>query len=136
MRQVIERGRIPLIDIGTIALVKQGKIAVVPGPRAFTDRGVELEDGRDVPADLVLLATGYRPEIAAFLDGAEAWLDARGYPRFHGKEVPGAPGLYFLGFRNPITGQLHDIAREAERIASSIAGQGATWRSSTTGTPS
>jgi cation diffusion facilitator CzcD-associated flavoprotein CzcO len=124
LRQVVERGRIPLIDIGTIALVKQGKIAVVPAPRAFTERGLELEDGREVPADLVLLATGYRPEIGAFLEGAGDALDARGYPRVHGAPIPGLPGLYFLGFRNPITGQLHDIALEAERIAESIATKG------------
>jgi cation diffusion facilitator CzcD-associated flavoprotein CzcO len=123
-RQVVEQGKIPLIDIGTVALVKQGKIAVVPGPRAFNDRGLELEDGREIAADLVLLATGYRPEIAAFLHDAEHALDARGYPRFHGEEVKGMSGLYFIGFRNPLTGQLNDIALEAERIAASVAGRG------------
>jgi cation diffusion facilitator CzcD-associated flavoprotein CzcO len=131
MRQVIERGRIPLIDIGTVALVKQRKIAVVTGPRAFTERGLELTDGREVPADLVLFATGYRPAIASFLEGAGDALDARGYPRFHGAEVtvPGAEGLWFLGFRNPLTGQLHDIALEAERISAAIAGKASTWAS-------
>jgi cation diffusion facilitator CzcD-associated flavoprotein CzcO len=124
-RQVVEQGRIPLIDIGTVALVKQGKIAVVPGPRAFTESGLELQDGRDIGADLVLLATGYRPEIAAFLHESEHALDARGYPRFHGQEVKGMSGLYFIGFRNPLTGQLHDIALEAERIAAHVAERGA-----------
>ena len=84
-----------------------------------------LADGREIEADLVVLATGYRPALDAFLDDAAALVDERGYPRAHGAAVPGAPGLYFIGFRNPLTGQLHDIALEAERIASAIAGSAA-----------
>jgi cation diffusion facilitator CzcD-associated flavoprotein CzcO len=119
-RQVVERGRIPLIDIGTVALIKQGKIGVVPGPRELTAGGLVVTDGREIPADVVVLATGYRPVLDAFLDGAAAYVDDRGYPRFHGREVDGAPGLYFIGFRNPLIGQLHDIALEAERIARAL----------------
>ena len=119
-QQVVERGRIPLMDIGTVALVKQGKIRVVPGPRELTESSLVTTDGRDIPADLVLLATGYRPVLDAFLDGAAAYVDDRGYPRFHGREVEGAPGLYFIGFRNPLIGALNDIALEAERIAAAV----------------
>ncbi len=120
-RQVVEKGRIPLIDVGTVALVKQGKIAVVPGPEAFTERGIVVGGGREIPADVVVLATGYRPGLDAFLDRAGEYVDDRGYPRSHGAEVRGAPGLYFIGFRNPLIGQLHDIALEAERIAAAVA---------------
>ena len=37
------------------------------------------------------------------------------------RKANAAPGLYFLGYRNPITGQLHDIAEEALRIADLVA---------------
>jgi cation diffusion facilitator CzcD-associated flavoprotein CzcO len=120
--QVVEKGRIPLIDIGTVALIKQGKIAVVPGPTAFTEGGMTFTDGRELPLDLVVLATGYRPALDGFLDRASELVDDRGYPRWHGVEAPGFPGLYFIGFRSPLTGALHDIAREAERIAAAISG--------------
>ncbi len=40
----------------------------------------------------------------------------------HGEAVPGRPGLYFIGYRNPLTGALHDIAREAPRVAALVAG--------------
>jgi pyruvate/2-oxoglutarate dehydrogenase complex dihydrolipoamide dehydrogenase (E3) component len=79
-----------------------------------------LTDGREVPADVVVLATGYRPALDGFLERAAEYVDDRGYPRWHGAEVKGAPGLYFIGFRNPLTGQLHDIALEAQRIAGAI----------------
>jgi lysine/ornithine N-monooxygenase len=73
-----------------------------------------------LPFDVVVLATGYRAAIDDFLDDAARHLDARGLPYQHGVESD-APGLYFIGYRNPVTGALHDIAREAARVADHIA---------------
>ena len=114
--QVIRQGRIPLIDIGTVELIKQGHIHVTPGPRELTARGVIFTDGRELPFDVIVMATGYRAGLEDFLEDAARYTDARGYPRWHGAPTP-APGLFFIGFRNPITGALHDISREAPRIA-------------------
>ncbi len=118
--QVLENKQIPLIDVGTVALIKQGHIRVVPGITRFTEGGVALDDGRALDLDLVVLATGYRPALDAFLDDAPRYTDARGYPTRFGADAP-APGLYFVGYRNPLTGALHDIAREATAIAAHIA---------------
>lgn len=123
LSDVARRGHIPLIDIGTVGLIRQGAITVVPGIARFESGGVVCEDGRRVPCDLVVLATGYRPALEDFLDEAALVTDARGYPRWHGEEVPVRRGLYFVGYRNPLTGALHDIAREAERVATRIAGR-------------
>ena len=41
---------------------------------------------------------------------AADYVDDRGYPRFHGQEVPSAKGLFFIGFRNPLTGALLRVA--------------------------
>ncbi|MFO0610060.1 MAG: NAD(P)/FAD-dependent oxidoreductase [Polyangiales bacterium] len=117
--QLLEEKRVPLVDVGTVALIKQGKVRVVPGIERFTPEGAVFEDGASLPLDVVVLATGYRAGIEDFLDGASEVLDHRGHPRVHGAEA--APGLYFLGYRNPITGQLHDIAAEALRIANLVA---------------
>ena len=117
--QVVEDGKIPLLDIGTIALVKQGKIAVHPGPRELTETSVVFTDGREEPFDAVICATGYRPALDGFLENAERHVDARGYPTKHGVEA-GEPGLFFIGYRNPLTGALHDIAAEARRIARAL----------------
>lgn len=118
--QVLENKQIPLIDVGTVALIKQGHIRVVPGITRFTEGGVALDDGRALDVDVVVLATGYRPALDAFLDDAPRYTDARGYPTHFGADAP-APGLYFVGYRNPLTGALHDIAREATAIAAHIA---------------
>jgi len=118
--QVLVNKQIPLIDVGTVALIKQGHIRVVPGIARFTETGVALDGGSALDLDVVVLATGYRPALDAFLDDAQRYTDARGYPTHFGADAP-APGLYFVGYRNPLTGALHDIAREATAIAAHIA---------------
>jgi indole-3-pyruvate monooxygenase len=118
--QVLVEKQIPLIDVGTVALIKQGLVKVVPGVARFTPTGVVLDDGREIPVDVVVLATGYRTGLADLIDGASAFTDARGYPLRYGADAL-APGLYGIGYRNPLTGALHDIAREAEAIAARIA---------------
>lgn len=117
--QVLETGRIPLIDVGTIELVKQGRLQIYPGPRELTEDGVIFTDDREIKADVLVLATGFRAALEGFLENAERYVDERGYPRRHGVEAE-TPGLYFIGYRNPLTGALHDIALEARRIAQAL----------------
>lgn len=121
LSDVVQRGHIPMLDIGTVALIKQGAITVVPGIERFDGERVRFVDGRALPFDAVVLATGYRAALADVLADASALTDARGYPRWHGERVPGFAGLYFVGYRNPLTGALHDIALESERVAALIA---------------
>jgi cation diffusion facilitator CzcD-associated flavoprotein CzcO len=118
--QLERHGRVPLIDVGTLALIKQRHLTVVPGITRFEAQHVTFDDTRSLPFDVVVLATGYRAAIDDFLDDAARHLDARGLPYQHGVESD-APGLYFIGYRNPVTGALHDIAREAARVADHIA---------------
>jgi lysine/ornithine N-monooxygenase len=117
--QVLEKKRVPLVDVGTIALIRQGKIAVAKDVASFAPREVRFVDGTARPFDAVVLATGYRTGLPDLVEGVD--FDARGLPPRFGEAV--APGLYFVGFRNPPTGQLLDIAHEAERVAADIAGR-------------
>lgn len=118
--QVQKLGKVPLIDIGTLDLIKQGKIEVVGAIDRYVEDGVVLEAGGRVACDVVLCATGYRAALERFLPDAPRLVDERGYPRWFGREAI-IPGLYFVGFRNPIDGFLHDVAREALRVADDIA---------------
>lgn len=118
--QVETQGRIPLLDIGTIHLIKQGHLTVVPDIESFTETGVRFSDGAERPFDAVILATGYRPRLDHFLRNAAAVTDARGYPTTHAPDAA-RPGLFFVGYRNPITGALHDIAKQARALARRVA---------------
>ncbi|MCB9540214.1 MAG: NAD(P)/FAD-dependent oxidoreductase [Myxococcales bacterium] len=117
--QLVRRGRVMLLDVGTIDLVRQGHIRVRPGIEGFESDAVVYADGGRGEVDTVVLATGYRPALDRFLADAEALTDARGYPRWHGR--PGAvPGLWFCGFANPLSGALRECRLEAQRIARAI----------------
>lgn len=117
--QIAERRRLPLIDVGTVALIKQGRILVHPGPACFTPDGVRFTDGATHRFDAVVLATGYRPRVDGFLHEATVVCDADGAPRESG-DPTGLPGLYFCGFRVTATGTLREIGLEAERIANAL----------------
>jgi cation diffusion facilitator CzcD-associated flavoprotein CzcO len=121
MTQIRRRGRIPLIDVGTIELIRGGRISVCPGLASFTEDGVVFADGAHRAFDAVILATGYRPRVDAFLQGASMSLDRDGAPISSGREA--VPGLYFCGFRVSAAGMLREIGREARRIGAAIAGR-------------
>jgi cation diffusion facilitator CzcD-associated flavoprotein CzcO len=118
--QIQRKARIPLIDVGTIKLIKRGEVKVYPGIESFTEDAILFADGRESKFDAVILATGYRPRVNAFLEGALTACDDNGTPLFSGPETP-IPGLYFCGFHVSPTGMLREIALEARRISAAIA---------------
>jgi hypothetical protein len=59
------------------------------------------------------------PSLGDLINGFKTIADARGRPHRFGEET-GIPGLYFVGFKNPPTGALREIALEAPRVARSI----------------
>jgi cation diffusion facilitator CzcD-associated flavoprotein CzcO len=106
--KALRRGGGYYIDVGASGLIASGEIALAQGAgiAAFDREGVLLEDGRHVPADLVVLATGYESMSAAtrrILGDVEAdrsgesWgLDDEGEIR--GVWRPsGHPGLWYMG---------------------------------------
>ena len=119
LAQIERDARIPLIDVGTIKLIKRGVITVFPGIERFTQEGVIFTDGQHGAFDAVILATGYRPRVNSFLAGAEAF-DEQGTPLCSGQETAIA-GLYFCGYYVSPTGMLREIGIEARRISAAIA---------------
>jgi indole-3-pyruvate monooxygenase len=124
MSQIQREARIPLIDVGTIRLIKRGQITVCPGIERFTEQGVIFNDGNHEKFEAVILATGYRPRVNAFLEEASTAHDENGTPSSSGCEAP-IPGLYFCGYYVSPTGMLREIAFEAQRISAAIARKGA-----------
>ena len=118
-RMIEESGRVPLLDLGTIAMIKQGKIRVLPAVQEVFPDAVRFAGGAVHPFEAIIFATGYRPGLGDLIEGFETIADARGRPHRFGEET-GIPGLFFVGFRNPPTGALREIALEAPRVARSI----------------
>jgi thioredoxin reductase len=120
LTNIRDRGRIPLIDIGTIAAIRAGRIAIRPDIKALRPGEVEFSDGRREPFDAIVAATGFRPDLRPLLPDAAEALDARGMPKVSGWATT-LPGLYFCGFYASPTGAIRSIGREARVIASDIA---------------
>lgn len=118
MQQVMRTRRIPLIDIGTLALIRAGKIKVRTGIARMDGDDVMFDDGSREHYDVVVLATGYRPGVAQFLD-APGTLDADGSPTTSGKPTS-LPGLYYCGFYVSPYGMLKAISGEARAISRDI----------------
>lgn len=124
-RMIEEDGRIPLLDVGTMAKIRDGSIKVRAGIDHFTRNGVAF--GR-LPAerfDAVILATGFRPDLRELLPNAKGVLDAQGRPLVTG-QVTAEPGLFFCGLIASPTGQIREIGIEAKRIAALVKGSLAT----------
>jgi putative flavoprotein involved in K+ transport len=78
---------------------------------------VHLADGSQAAPEVVIAATGYRRGLEGLV-GHLGVLDGRGRPVAHGSRTPpGAPGLFFTGFTNPISGMFREMAIDAGRIA-------------------
>ena len=120
LRQLRELGRTPVIDVGTLARIRSGQIAVHPGIRRLVAGAVEFVDGRTAPFDAVVLATGYRTGVAALFPDVAVPVDAAGLPtRLAGTGA--LAGIYFIGFdlRQP-GGLLRTIAQQATEVAAAI----------------
>jgi putative flavoprotein involved in K+ transport len=118
--RILRDEKIPLIDVGFLALLKAGRIQVVPAVEKFDGAEVFCGDRRLRP-DAVIAATGYRRGLES-MAGHLGVLAPGGRPLVHAPRAhPKAPRLYFIGYTNPIVGNLYEVARVARRLAGVMA---------------
>ncbi|MFG1668917.1 flavin-containing monooxygenase [Streptomyces sp. Y7] len=118
----VREGAIPVLDVGLIDAVRKGRIEIVAAVDSFEDGKVVLADGTRLSPDVVVAATGYVRALEDLV-GHLGVLDERGRPAVQGRRTAAdAPGLYFTGFTNPISGNLREMAIDAQKIAKAIAG--------------
>jgi len=119
--QIARTAHVPLIDVGTIHLIKQNHISVHPGITSFEGNSVEFEDNMKQDFDAVILATGYRPQLEFLqVSSAQEWERSPMTIPTKGREST-VPNLYFIGFSVAVTGMLREIGIEARSIAKNIA---------------
>ncbi|MFE7399302.1 flavin-containing monooxygenase [Streptomyces sp. NPDC057557] len=117
----VKDGAIPVQDVGLIDAVKSGRVVPVAAVESFDKDVVVLADGDRITPDAVIAATGYRRALEELVGHLDV-LDARGRPVVHGGRTPKqAPGLYFTGFTNPISGMFREMALDARKIAKRLA---------------
>lgn len=118
----VKEGAVPVQDVGLIDAVRKDKVEIVAAVDGFEDGGkIALADGTRISPDVVIAATGYVRALEGLVGHLDV-LDDRGRPVVHGARTPSAaPGLYFTGFTNPISGNLREMALDAVKIAKAVA---------------
>jgi putative flavoprotein involved in K+ transport len=124
-------GIIPILDIGLIRMLKAGKVHGVAAVERFEGSEVVLSDGRRLRPDSVIAGTGFRADLEGLV-GHLGVLGADGRPRVGDGETA---GLHFIGFSQPISGNLREMRIEARRIARAIAADLGATRRRTAGAP-
>jgi putative flavoprotein involved in K+ transport len=121
-------GSVPVQDVGVVDAIRARRVEPVAGVESLDGSEVVLADGRRLRPDAVVIAAGYRAALEPLV-GHLGVLGPRGLPVVHGAHEPaGAPGLWFTGFGNPISGMLRELRIDAERIAAAVSRAGAPSR--------
>jgi hypothetical protein len=119
----LARDRAPILDVGLIGLLKEGRVEVVPAVEGFEGARVLLNGGRSIEPDAVIACTGYVKGLEPLV-GHLGVLDQSGSPKSRGgEENSAAPGLHFIGYINPLSGRLWSIRSESRKIADAVAGK-------------
>ncbi|WP_274559762.1 flavin-containing monooxygenase [Streptomyces spiramyceticus] len=116
----VKDGAIPVQDVGLIDAVRRGTVEPVAAVESFDQDKVVLADGTRIQPQALIAATGYRRGLDGLV-GHLGVLDVRGRPVPHGgRASTKAAGLYFVGFTNPISGMLREMAIDARKIARAL----------------
>ena len=111
----------PTLDVGLIKALKAGKVKIVSAVERFTKDSVVLVDGTTVHPDAVVVATGFQRGLESLV-GDLGVLGGKGRPIINADEQLAAhPGLYFLGYSNPLAGNLRQVGLDATKIARKVA---------------
>jgi len=119
-REIRKDNKTPVLDIGTIQLIRKGHIKVHGDIHRIEGSTVYFSDGTKNDVDMIVACIGYNKANAEIItvdksrfEDLNVSIDKQ---KYFGKD-----GLYFCGFWIGPRGQIHEIARDAKKIAKDIA---------------
>ena len=117
--EIKKDGHIPVLDIGTIKHIRQQHIQVYGDIDYIQDKTVYFLDGKHQEFDAIIAAIGYYRDYANILEVDKSRFEdlkvSVNKQKYFGKD-----GLYFCGFWIAPTGQIREIALDAQKIAKDI----------------
>ncbi|ONK76524.1 uncharacterized protein A4U43_C03F29090 [Asparagus officinalis] len=123
-------GKSPVLDVGSLSLIKKGKIKIVPEVESLSNNGAKFVDGRLMEFDSVIFATGYRSNVPLWLKGCD-FFSENGKPKApYPDSWKGENGLYCVGFAGR---GLLGASSDAVKVALDVAEK---WKSLTFQNPS
>jgi len=122
LEQIQREAAAPVLDIGTLRLIRQGRIKIYGAIDRVEGEKVYFKDGQTADFDVIVAGIGYYRDYAEIVDvDKERFEDLRrpvDKQAFFGKD-----GLYFCGYWVSPTGQIREIGMDAQKIARHIAGK-------------
>jgi cation diffusion facilitator CzcD-associated flavoprotein CzcO len=124
--------RIAIVPDGDLfAALREGKASVVTDTiETFTSHGIRVSSGEEIPADIVVSATGFNlslfGDVAFTVDGDP--VDFTGHVTWRGIMISGVPNMaYFFGyFRHSWTLRVDLVSDLVLRLMANMRGKGAT----------
>jgi cation diffusion facilitator CzcD-associated flavoprotein CzcO len=117
-KQLRELGKTPVIDLGTVDLIKKGIVKILPAIQEFKSNSVVFENGKEIDFDAVILATGYKSQIEDFVENISDVLNHLGEPK--APVIIERKGLFFIGFGAYAGGILRSINMNSELIVNAM----------------
>jgi cation diffusion facilitator CzcD-associated flavoprotein CzcO len=116
----VKQDSVPILDVGLVPLIKKRRVEVVPAVEGFDGGDVLLAGGKRIRVDAVIAATGFLRDLEPLVGGL-GLVAPTGRPVVSRTQThPNAPGLYFIGFTNPISGMFREIGIDARHIARAV----------------
>lgn len=107
--------RVPLIDVGFVDALKNGRIQIRAAVERITPSGAVFADGRKDSFDAIVAATGFSTGLQSLID-VPGVLDEAGEPHGRSGDPTARPGLYFVGFTHTLRGHLFEANRASRRL--------------------
>lgn len=113
-------GKTPVLDIGILRHIRKGHINIYGNIDCIKGKTIHFSDSSSADFDVIVAAIGYQIDCAEIVDvDKNRFEDLK--VRVNKQKYFGKEGLYFCGFWVGPTGQIREIASEAQKIAKDIA---------------
>lgn len=119
LEQIHRDHKAPVLDIGTIRHIRQGHITLHDNIEQIKGSHIRFIDGKEGSFDAIIAAIGYDRKNTDIVDVDAARLEDLRHPVYR-QQYFGKDGLYFCGYWISPTGQIREIASDAQYIARDI----------------
>jgi indole-3-pyruvate monooxygenase len=119
LEQIQRDGTVPVLDIGTINHIRQGHIKIYDNIDYILHKTIHFVDGKKEDFDAIVAGIGYYRDYAEIIEVDKKRFDDLKLS-VNKQKYFGEDGLYFCGFWIAPTGQIREIASDAQKIARDI----------------
>jgi indole-3-pyruvate monooxygenase len=120
LEQIQKDQTVPLLDIGTLKLIRSGNCIVYDEIDFIQNKTVFFKSGRKKDFDTIIAAIGYNKGFEQDLLRVDKCRFEDLNVKVENQKYFGKDGLYFCGFYVSPTGQIREIGLDAQKISKSI----------------